>query len=423
MNRTIAPEYKPIEKLQLQNPHLLKLKNGIPLYYFNTGSQDVLRIEVLLKAGSRYQQAPLVAHAVNNMLNEGTLKHTAAQIAETFEFYGAYLNTECELDNASVVLYLQNKHLEHLLPLLFELLTEANFPDNELEIYLQNAKQKFLVNQQKVNYLARKHFAHALYGESTYGFMVTEEHYDAIKREWLINFYEKFYGAENITIIVSGKAGDAEINQIEHIFSQIPNSGTSAKTKLNLPLYHANKKHISKKDAVQNAIRIGKVLFNKTHQDYFDFQVLNTILGGYFGSRLMSNIREDKGYTYGIGSALVSLEDSGYFFISTEVGTDVCQAAIDEIYKEIKQLINEPVTDDELNLVKNYLAGTLLRSLDGPFALAEKFKAAHTFGFDMNYYNQMLHHIQNIRPQRVQELANLYLQPESLTEIVVGKVN
>lgn len=422
MNRTKAPEYKPIKKLQLQNPHHLNLKNGIPLYYFNTGSQDVLRIEIFLKAGSRYQQAPLVAHTVNNMLNEGTQKHTGAQIAETFEFYGAYLHTECDLDNASVILYLQNKHLEHLLPLLFELITEANFPENEMEIFLQNAKQKFLINQQKVNYLARKHFANALYGESTYGFMVTEDHYNSIKRNWLINFYTQHYGAENITLIVSGKASDAVINYIEGVFNQIPNSGTITKSKLNLPVYHANKKHIPKKDAVQNAIRIGKVLFNKNHQDYFDFQVLNTILGGYFGSRLMSNIREDKGYTYGIGSALVSLEDSGYFFISTEVGTDVFKAAIDEIYKEIKLLIEKPVDEEELSIVKNYLAGTLLRSLDGPFALAEKFKAAHIFGFDMNYYNQMLHHIHNICPQRVQELANQYLQPDTLTEIVVGKI-
>lgn len=191
---------------------------------------------------------------------------------------------------------------------------------------------------------------------------------------------------------------------------------------LNLPEYNVSQNHIPKKDAIQNAIRIGKVLFNKTHKDYFDFHVLNTILGGYFGSRLMSNIREDKGYTYGIGSAIVNLEDSGYFFISTEVGAEVCNAAINEIYKEISILNNETVPYEELNLVKNYLAGTLLRSLDGPFALAEKFKAAHIFGFDMNYYNNLLKHIHAITPERIQELAKSYLQPDSLTEVVVGKV-
>ncbi|MFN7014162.1 MAG: insulinase family protein, partial [Bacteroidia bacterium] len=125
MNRTIAPEYNPVKKLNLVSPQNITLDNGIPMYYFNTGSQDVLRIEVLLKAGSRYQSAPLIAHVVNNMLNEGTKTHSAAQIAETFEYYGAYLHTECDLDNASVVLYLQNKHLETLLPLMLELLTEA----------------------------------------------------------------------------------------------------------------------------------------------------------------------------------------------------------------------------------------------------------------------------------------------------------
>lgn len=422
MNRSIAPEYNPVQKLNLVSPHTIKLDNEIPMYYFNAGSQDVLRIEVLLKAGSRYQSAPLIAHIANNMLNEGTKSHSAAQIAETFEYYGAYIHTECDLDNASVVLYLQNKHLATLLPLMLELLTEAIFPEHELEIYLENAKQKYLVNQQKVNYLARKHFAHALYGESTYGFMVTEEHYNNVEHSLLFDFYKQYYCAENMSLIVSGKVGENELNQINNIFSKIIKTNTAIKSTLDIPSYKANKNHISKKDAVQNAIRIGKVLFNKTHEDYFDFQVLNTVLGGYFGSRLMSNIREDKGYTYGIGSAIVSLEDSGYFFISTEVGADVSNAATEEIYKEINLLINETVSDEELSLVKNYLSGTLLRSLDGPFALAEKFKSAHTFGFDMNYYNNMLKHIHAITPARIQQLAKTYLQPDTLTEVVVGKV-
>lgn len=422
MNRTIAPEYKPIKKLNLISPKAIRLDNGIPVYYFNAGSQEVLRIEVLLKAGSRYQPAPLIALTVNSLLNEGTKKHSAAQIAETFEYYGAYLHSECELDNASVILYLQNKHLDALLPLMIELLNEATFPKQELQIFLENAKQKFLVNQQKVNYLARKHFAHALYGDSTYGFMITEEHYKNMQHQLLNDFYKEMYVAENMTLIVSGKVGEKELKAINNAFNQCLKGNKKIKNNLNLPVYKASKKYIPKKDAVQNAIRIGKVLFNKTHEDYFDFYVLNTLLGGFFGSRLMSNIREDKGYTYGIGSAIVSLEDSGYFFISTEVGADVSNAAKDEIYKEINQLMNEKVSEEELNLVKNYIAGTLLRSLDGPFALAEKFKAVHTFGFDMTYYNSMLEHIYSVTPEKIQQIAQKYLQPDSLTEVIVGKV-
>lgn len=422
MNRTIAPEYNLVKKLNLVSPQSITLDNGIPVYYFNAGSQEVLRIEVLLKAGSRYQSAPLIAHTVNNMLNEGTKTHSAAQIAETFEYYGAYFHTECELDNASVILYLQNKHLDALLPLMIELLNEATFPKQELQLFLENAKQKFLVNQQKVNFLARKHFAHALYGESTYGFMLTEEHYKNVQHQLLINFYKEKYVAENMTLIVSGKVGEKELKAINTFFNQCISGNKNTKNNLNLPVYKACKKHIPKKDAVQNAIIIGKVIFNKTHEDYFDFQVLNTLLGGYFGSRLMSNIREDKGYTYGIGSAIVNLEDSGYFFISTEVGSDVSNAATEEIYKEIKLLINNTVSEEELGLVKNYLAGMLLRSMDGPFALAEKFKAAHTFGFDMTYYNSMLEHIHSITPQKIQQLAQKYLQQDSLTEVIVGKI-
>jgi zinc protease len=422
MNRIIAPSYNPVNELKLSEPEYMQLENGIPMYFFNTGSQDVLRIEVVLNAGPRYQSAPLTAHIVNNMLNEGTKTHTAAQIAETFEYYGAYFHSETDLDNASVALYLQNKHIEKLLPLFVELLTEAIFPQNELDIYLQNAKQKYLVNKQKVNYLARHHFAHALFGKSVYGFMVEENHYDNVSREILNNFYTNYYNASNITLIVAGRVETKEQKKISELFSRI-NKGLSANNApIEIPPYTPQKKYVEKKDAVQNAIRIGCRLFNKTHKDYFSFQVLNTVLGGYFGSRLMSNIREDKGYTYGIGSAIVSLEDAGYFFISTEVGADVCNAAIDEIYKELNKLIETPIPEEELVLVKNYLAGTLLRSLDGPFALAEKFKAAHTFGFDMSYYDNMLKAIQNINSADLQKLAATYLQSSEMTELVAGKM-
>jgi predicted Zn-dependent peptidase len=422
MNRSIAPKFNTIKKIAISNPQKKILDNGIPLFYFNVGSQEVIRIDVVIKAGSRYQSVPLIAKVVNSMLNEGTKSHTAAQIAETFEYYGAYLYTECNFDYATVTLYTQTKHLTILLPLFVELLTEATFPQHELDIYLENAKQKFLINQQKVSYLARKHFAHALYGNSTYGFIVNLDHYNNVNQSLLIDFYNQYYCADNMMLIVSGRVGEGEINTINQIFSQIKKSFKQITTSIQLPQYNPSKHRIYKKDAVQNAIRIGKVLFNKTHKDYFDFHVLNTVLGGYFGSRLMSNIREDKGYTYGINSAIVSLQDSGYFFISTEVGTDVSDAAIEEIYKEINQLINQPVSQDELDVVKNYLAGTLLRSLDGPFALAENFLLAHLYGYDMYYYDKILQHIHAITPERIQELAYTYLQVDSLTEIVVGKI-
>jgi predicted Zn-dependent peptidase len=179
---------------------------------------------------------------------------------------------------------------------------------------------------------------------------------------------------------------------------------------------------VEKSDAIQSAIRVGRILFNKTHPDYFKFQVLNTILGGYFGSRLMANIREDKGYTYGIGSGLNSLLHSGYFFISTEVGADVTTKALDEIHKELKLLREDLVSESELETVRNYILGQFLRSVDGPFALAEKFKAVYEFGLDYSYYDKYFHAVKTVTPAEIRDLANKYFQEKDLIECVAGKM-
>jgi zinc protease len=161
-------------------------------------------------------------------------------------------------------------------------------------------------------------------------------------------------------------------------------------------------------------------MITRSHPDYPGMAVLNTLLGGYFGSRLMSNIREDKGYTYGIGSAMVSLREAGYFFISTEVGADVTTAALDEIYKEVKRLQDEPAGEDELSTVRNYLSGTFLKSIDGPFALIDRFKTLTLSGLGYDYYDRYLQTVQSISPAQLQELALRYFNRNDFMELVVG---
>lgn len=161
-------------------------------------------------------------------------------------------------------------------------------------------------------------------------------------------------------------------------------------------------------------------MFNKTHPDFQKLRILNTVLGGYFGSRLMTNIREDKGYTYGIGSAIVSLKHSGYFFIASEVGSSVTDEAIKEVYKEIEILQNDLVSTEELQLVKNYMAGSILRSLDGAFQLSENFKGLVEFGLDFNYINRYMETIKEVSAEELRDLAQQYFAKDSLFELAVG---
>lgn len=421
LERKFAPSFNNSADIKIHEPEKIVLDNGIPLYLFNSGEQEVLKIEILFRAGSSEDKDFLKAGAVNEMLDEGTAHHTSAQIAEEFEYYGTYIEKSCTADWASLSLFTMNRFLKNVLPLFKEIITGPVFPEKELETYKTQNKQRLEVSNNKVDYLARKNFNQKLFGQnSAYGFYQSVQDYDLLDRNSLIEFHEKNYPENVFAIVVAGKADENSIRLLRNYFSSDIKPTTRnhfAREDFNTT---TGKIFIPKTGAVQSGLRLGKILFNKTHPDYISMTIVNTLLGGYFGSRLMSNIREDKGFTYGIGSALVSMQKSGYFFITTEVGVNVKEAALKEIYYEIERLRNEPVDEDELNLVRNYLTGVFQRSIDGPFALAERFKSVLTYGLKPEYYNDYLKRVNAISTGDILEFSQRYFTPESFTEIVVG---
>ena len=424
LNRTQAPEFKTIDKIAIQQAQRFTLDNGIPIYTVDAGSQELTRIEFIFKAGIYYQDAPLVASATCALIENGTVKYSANQLSDSIDFYGSFFETSVNQDFSSLALFSLNKHLESTLVFIEELIKNAIYPQEEINTYFTNKKQKFLVGSQKVDVLARRKFSELLFGKlHPYGLEVKAEDHDTIKRDSIVRFFKKYYAHSNCTIIVAGKL-PANIAQIlnKHFGKEKWGTATSVeKAYISAQTTTQNIHYIEKADAVQSAIRIGRRLFNKTHPDYFTFQVLNTILGGYFGSRLMANIREDKGYTYGIGSGLSSLVHDGYFFISTEVGANITKNALQEIDKEIEIMQNDLVADDELETVKNYILGQFLRSVEGPFALADKFKGVWEFGLNYSYYDTYFDAVKSVTSQQIRDLSGKYLQKKDLIELVVGK--
>ena len=424
IDRTVSPAFKTVEKIEMIQATEKKLRNNIPVYSINAGSQELIKVEFFFSAGMFQQIKPLQAATVNAMLEEGTLKMTAAQIADAVDYYGAFLEVGVSQDHASVVLYTLNKHLKSTLSVVEDVIKNATFPEDELDTHLTNKKQKFHVNNQKVATVARKRFTELIFGEKhPYGINVQEADFEKIKRTDLIDFYRSFYCSGNCKIVLAGKINDDVFSLLDEHFGDNDWSSVNSLEKNTVEIISCKEREqlIFKEDALQSAIRIGKVLFNKTHPDFQSLQILNTVYGGYFGSRLMSNIREDKGYTYGIGSGIASLQNSGYFFISTEVGVDVCKNAINEIYLEMDRLRNELIPADELQLVKNYLLGTFLRSVDGPFAMADRFKGILEYNLGYDYFDKYIATIKGISASQLRDLANTYFDKESMIELVVGK--
>ncbi len=423
LSRHKQPEIELVTGITPVNPEKVLLDNGIPVYLIDTSDQDLVKVEFLFRAGRWFEDKILTADFTNKMLTEGTESLSSKEIADKVDYYGAHLETSADKDMGYVTLYTLNKHLEHTLPVLADVIMNPVFPEMDLDILKQNRKQNFLVNDEKVRYMAKRKFSGLIFGKDhPYGKTFEKEDFDNIQQKDLVEFHHNLYTSKNCKIIASGKIKSDLVQQLNKMLSGF----NGKKVEFEFPDYSINtngqdrKNKIRKKSAVQSAIRIGRALFNKNHPDYAKLKILNMVLGGYFGSRLMTNIREDKGYTYGIGSAIVSLQQSGYFFIASEVGSDVTNDALKEIYYEINVLQQDLIPEEELDLVKNYTLGSLLRSLDGPFAMSDNFKSLLEYGLDFSYLQSFVETIKSVTAEELRELAQKYLETNKLSELTVG---
>lgn len=422
INRTISPRFKQVEDITFIKAEQLTFNNGLTAYVINGGDQELIRIELFFKNVNWDFQKPLLAFAVNTMLNDGTTEFTAFQLAESVDYYGAFLQTDYSYDHSSITLYTLNKHLEVTLKVLKTIITDSIFPQVELATFIRNQKQKLRVNLEKNDVVGRRVFSNALFGNTIYGYPTSYEDYDALNREDLLKYFKTAYQPGNCTLIASGKVNGETKTILNDVFGQNWQADCPFLENKFLVSKTVGKEHYTEKeDALQSALRIGTVVVNRNHPDFPGLQVLNTILGGYFGSRLMTNLREDKGYTYGIGSAIVSLENAGYFFIASEVGANVCADAIKEIKKEIDLLRTVAVSEEELSLVRNYMLGSLLGDLENIFSHADKFKNIFFFGLGYEYYGRFIQTIKKISSSQLLSLAKQYLNFEEMDKVIVGK--
>jgi zinc protease len=419
----IQPQVIPAENIIIPDAASFKLDNGIPVFFLEAGTEDIMRLEFTFRSGQVFEKQPLQASTTNRMLTEGSLNYSSEELNRVLDFNGIFVNLSCEKDNAGIVLYFLNKHIERALDLSHEILFCPLFPENELNSLMKKRLNWFQVNIEKVQNQAQDQFFESLFGSNhPYGRKVSVDDFQKITPELLKEFHSKFYSPGNMAIIASGKIHERTLTILNNNFGGIHFNNVPVKDVPVLKNGQGKRKiFIKKSGAVQSAIKIGSTTINKKEPDYPALKVLDTILGGYFGSRLMKNIREDKGYTYGINSVVTSLGLTGYKSITTEVGNSNREKAISEIYKEIKILQDTYVEKNELEVVRNYMSGEMLRMFDGPFALAESFKSAWEFGLDNNYYYRLAEKIKTIESDEIRSLALTYYRPEDLFEITVGE--
>lgn len=418
IDRSIAPSFTRSTNFELIKPEELTLPNGAKVFFVSGGTQAVIRVEIILKAGRWYESVWGASYFSSQLLSKGTSRKNSFEIAQIFDQYGAHFEISPGLDVVSISLYTLSKNLRPTLALVRELLEDSAFPEKELaqstSIYLQNLK----VNNEKTSFQASKLFRKKLFGDNhPYGKELEAEDVTELAAEQLKEHYASF--GKDFTLIVSGKVDDANKQDIIETFRVLPYRMVSEK-QIAADTVNTLHERISKKGSLQSSIRMGRKAIARAHADYASVLFLNHILGGYFGSRLMRNIREDKGLSYGIYSSLHTLQHDNYTVIGADVNNENLDLTFEEIRKELKRLCTELIDAEELEIARNHFIGSLQAEITTPFAHADKIKNIFLFNLPQDYYQKMINTIDGIQSEELIAIAGKYFAEDSFIEVAVG---
>ncbi|MFM2401118.1 MAG: hypothetical protein RI950_635 [Bacteroidota bacterium] len=420
LDRSIAPAAYPVEKVLFPTPSQFTLSNGIEVWVVSAGEQEVFKFELSTKAGAIHSPLAGIAGMTASLMKRGTSEHSAQEIHQNFDFFGAFWDIQASLDHGTFTVYGLNKHFNSLMPLVAEILQDATFPAEEVEKEIEIERQKTKLSWEKTSYAASQKFRSQIFPNDPYGRFTLAESFDQLDQKKLIQQYEATWKTQKPVIFLSGKISEEQIKFLDQTLGQI----TFSSPVIHIPALQVASKPLKireeKEDSVQSSIRFGLSAVSRTHPDYFNFSLMNTVLGGYFGSRLQKNIREDKGFTYGISSSLAPYPRGGYWVVGTDVNGENVNATLAEIKKEISILQNDLVPQEELDIVKSYLLGSFTGELTQAFDIAEKVRVIQLDGLAANFFDQYQDHIQNIQAQDIRDMAAKYLNLDQMHEVIVG---
>ena len=417
MNRKNAPKTYKIGAISFISPEKIVLNETAPLYWMGDVSNETARIDIYFDAGLRKAKNS-VASMTSSMLLSGTSQKSSTEIHNQLDDLGAFFDIGLSHEGVMVSLFALKSNIYEAYKVLLDAIVNASFPESEFKELKAEKIQNFKININRVAVIAQRTFQKQLYYGTDYARVSEEIDLQKVERKQLIAFHNANYAGGIFKIAIVGALREKEVQRIGEISKThcIQNPLAFKSDFCNKP----GAIHIEKKDAVQTAIRIGKTLFNKRHKDFLEMSIVNTILGDYFGSRLMKNIREDKGYTYGIGSIISESGGSGYLLIGSEVGKEHLQPTLDEIKTEMFLLGNKKIGSEELGLVKNHLLGQMLKISDGPYAMMDLFLSVESYDLSSEFYNSYIQRIHDIDSATIQHIAQKYLNWHEMSVISAG---
>lgn len=418
LDRTLPPPFLKSNKYTLIQPSTVVLSNGLVITSVPGGEQEVVKIELIFKTGKWQEPKPGVSYFTTQLLQKGTATKNSFQISSEFDQYGVHVEVSPGNDFTSFILYGLTKNITRFIELSYELISEPIFPEDELQqakdIYTQGLK----INLEKTSFLASRLLRQTLFGkEHPYGRDAEVPDVEKIDRASLISFHKTHYA--DFEIICSGRFDEALVSALAKKFGQFKlakvNSIEFSKT-----ISEAPAQYLPKENTVQSSIRMGRKIVSRVHPDYAAILFLNHILGGYFGSRLMKNIREEKGLTYGIYSSIAALKHDAYLSIGADVNKENRELTVQEIKNELKNLCTQVVGSEELETARNHFIGSLQAELTTPFAHADKIKNMLLYNLPANYYQDLVLKIDSLQATQLIETAQKYFNEEGFVVVAAG---
>ncbi len=423
IDRTIAPEIQEIDSIRLKEPGILQLSNKTTCFLWHSSKNDLLKIDLVFPAGSIAQEKPMTAYFTSKLIKEACAGYSSKEIAAIIDFYGAFIEFQTTKDEMYATLLCLPKHFNILIKLLASLIHSPIFSENELIDLKKIEHSKLSVNLEIVDFLSAISFNENVFGNThPYGWNPNQQAIENVQIKDIQEFHRKNILNKIPDIYIAGNYSEENVNEIGNLFgnhivdSKITSPTHSFSTSKKL-------KHLNIKEAaVQSSIRIGCKTINKEHPDSIDLYFTTVLFGGYFGSRLMKKIREEKGYTYGIGAMYQTLKDTGALIIATQVKSEVTDACIDDIFNEMERLKSENISDEEIKTVTSYITGNLLKNFDGVFNLTDQYKKMRLHGLNFSYYYSLIDKINQINSEKINYISEKYFDENILKTIISGNL-
>lgn len=412
-------EIKPARAVGLQGIESLRLVHDIPAYMVSGGNEQVFRLDLVFRAGKLFEDVRHAAAATSALLTEGTRRMASSVLAEALEYYGATVRCYSSPDTITLTAHVMSRFAGPVLEIVRDILLEPVFPLHELQLYQKKKIQRYRLSMAQNEYLANRVFSERIFGtHHPYGYTSTPADVLALTVDHLHAHHRKL-NAQCLDVFLAGDTRDGLLQKAEDLLRGLP-AGPPCVPTASTPVTVPGHVALPAPQPHQASVRIGTQIVDRNHADYPGMFLLNAVLGGYHGARLIRNLREDKGLTYHIQSNLESLLESTCFVVSTDANAESRDTVVSEIYREISQLTRYTVGTRELEMVKNYLCGNFLMQIDGPLNVIETIKPLVLFGIPLTYLAEFTDTLRNITPKQLREIAARYLQPETMIEVVVG---